>query len=321
MRVLVTGGAGYIGAHVVRLLAQRGDTPIVVDDLSTGDRDRVGGAEFHELDLTASDAHQRLEALLRDARVDGVVHFAAKKQVGESVERPLWYFEQNVGGLVNLLRAVEAVGVERFVFSSSASVYGHAEDPLVSEASPTRPVNPYGQTKLVGEWLVGDVAAAGALRGASLRYFNVAGAGWADLGDTAVLNLVPMVIERIETGESPRIFGDDYPTADGTCVRDYVHVLDLAEAHLAVLDALADGPARHEVFNIGTGLGSSVRVIVEQVLREAGSTLEPEVLARRAGDPPALVADASRIEQRIGWRAQRGVAEIVASAWSAHRYR
>lgn len=318
MSVLVTGGAGYIGAHVVRLLRERGDSVVIVDDLATGRVERVSGLPLTQLDLAESDAPARLAAVFAEHQIDAVIHFAARKRVGESVERPAWYYQQNVGGLANLLMAMESAGVGRLVFSSSAAVYGRSEGAMLTERAATQPMNPYGETKLVGEWLVNDAVAASGMRATSLRYFNVAGAGWPELGDAAVLNLVPMVFERLDAGESPVIFGGDYPTVDGTCVRDYVHVLDLAEAHLAALDATREGDPRHDVFNVGTGTGSSVREMVDEILRVSGSDARPEVRERRPGDPAEVVADATLIAERLGWRARRGVTDIVESAWRAH---
>lgn len=316
----MTGGAGYIGAHVVRLLRDRGTEVVIADDLVTGRCERVRGIPLYEVDLAQADAPERLESIIDKHAVRSVVHFAARKQVGESVERPAWYYQQNVGGLANLLIAIQNTSTAELVFSSSAAVYGRSEGAALREDSPTQPMNPYGETKLVGEWLVADAVAATGLKASSLRYFNVAGAGWPELGDTAVLNLVPMVFERLDAGESPVIFGGDYPTSDGTCVRDYVHVLDLAEAHLAALDSLAEGAPRHDVYNVGTGVGSSVKQMVNEVLRVSGSVLQPELRARRAGDPAIVVADPSRIAERLGWRAQRGVTEIIESAWQSHAY-
>jgi UDP-glucose 4-epimerase len=238
VKVLVTGGAGYIGSHVVRLLVQRGDDVVVVDDLSNGDPARIGDLPLYPLDLADPAVIPALGETMRRHDVEAVIHFAARKRVDESVVRPAWYYRQNVGSLANLLEAMEAEGVHRLVFSSSAAVYGATEGAAIAEDHATEPVNPYGATKLIGEQLVEAAARAFPVRGASLRYFNVAGAGWPELGDTAVLNLVPMVFERIDADASPLIFGDDYPTSDGTCVRDFVHVLDLAEAHLAILGHL-----------------------------------------------------------------------------------
>lgn len=316
----MTGGAGYIGAHVVRLLRDRGDDVVVVDDLVTGDAGRNPGVPLYELELSGAGAPAELAQIMREHSVSSVIHFAARKQVAESVQRPAWYYQQNLGGLANLLLGMQDASVRQLLFSSSAAVYGASEGGALDESARTLPMNPYGETKLVGEWLVADAVNPAALRAASLRYFNVAGAGWPELGDKAVLNLVPMVFERLDAGEPPIIFGNDYPTADGTCVRDYVHVLDLADAHLAVLDSLAIGEPRHEVFNVGTGVGSSVREMVAEILAVAQSTLKPEVRPRREGDPAVVVADPGRIAAQLGWRAKRGIREIVASAWASHEH-
>src|SRR5690606_4800439 len=295
MSIMVTGGAGYIGAHVVRLLQERGEEVVVVDDLSTGRADRIGDATLVELDVAGGDAQQLLEDVMREREVTGVIHFAARKQVGESVARPAWYYQQNVTGLANVVAAMESTGADRLIFSSSAAVYGMPDVEVVTEDTEPRPINPYGETKLVGEWLIADAARAWGLRSASLRYFNVAGAGWPELGDPAVLNLVPMVLDRLERGERPKIFGDDYPTPDGTCIRDYLHVLDLAHAPLAALDHLDDAADGATVLNVGTGRGASVREVVDELGRVSGLDVTPDVEPRRAGDPPRLVASAERI--------------------------
>ncbi|GAB7192226.1 UDP-glucose 4-epimerase GalE [Kineococcus sp. NUM-3379] len=319
MSVLVTGGAGYIGSHVVRLLQQRGQDVVVVDDLSNGSADRVGGAPVVELDLAVDAAPGVLAEVLREHGVTAVVHFAARKQVGESVAKPAWYWKQNVGGTANVLQAMETAGVRELVFSSSAATYGAPDVDLVREDGPAEPINPYGQTKLVGEWMTRAAGVAWGLRAANLRYFNVAGAGWPDLGDRAVMNLVPMVFDRLERGEAPAIFGDDYPTPDGTCIRDYVHVLDLAKAHLVALDALGGGEHPHDVFNVGTGTGASVREVIDAVRAVSGREVEPVVHQRRAGDPPKLVADVSRIRETLGWTAREDLTSIVSSAWESWR--
>jgi UDP-glucose 4-epimerase len=320
MTILVTGGAGYIGAHVVRLLVERGDRVHIVDDLVTGIAARNPGVPLTQINVASSDAVNNLTQLFRSHSVEAVIHCAGRKQVGESVAKPAWYFAENVGGIANVLLAMEAAGVSKFIFSSSASVYGDASGG-VTEASPTRPTNPYGETKLMGEWLLNDVVAASSLDAISLRYFNVAGAGSPDLGDAMALNLVPMVFERLDLNESPRIFGDDYDTPDGTCVRDYVHVTDLAEAHIAALDALDSGASRHRVYNVGTGVGTSVREIVDVIREVSGAPQQAEVVARRPGDPGKIVGIVDRIAQDLGWKSRLTVRDIVESAWAAHQLR
>ncbi len=317
MTILVTGGAGYIGAHVVRLLQERGDEVVVVDDLSTGARSRVGDATVIELDVASAGAQEVLVAALREHEVDAVIHFAARKQVGESVARPTYYYQQNVGGLTNVLAAMEEAGVHKLVFSSSAATYGMPSVSVVEEKLHAEPINPYGETKLVGEWMGRAASRAWGLKFVALRYFNVAGSGWDDLGDPAVLNLVPMVLDRIERGEQPRLFGDDYPTPDGTCIRDYIHVLDLAKAHIAALQYLTHDSQPFDVFNVGTGTGASVREVIDGLAAVSGLTIDPIVEARRAGDPPQLVGSPERINEILGWRAEAGLEEILSSAWKA----
>lgn len=317
MTILVTGGAGYIGAHVVRLLQQRGEEVVVVDDLSTGRSDRIGDATLVELDVASAEAVDVLTRVMTERGVDAVVHFAARKQVGESVEKPAWYYQQNVGGFTNLVAAMEAAGVERLVFSSSAATYGMPSVSLVEEKLHAEPINPYGETKLVGEWLGRAAGRAWGLRFVALRYFNVAGSGWPELGDPAILNLVPMVLDRLERGERPKIFGDDYPTPDGTCIRDYIHVLDLAEAHLSAIAYLDRDERPFDVFNVGTGTGSSVREVLDALGEASGLDMTADVLPRRAGDPPQLVGDPRRINEVLGWTATNGLPEIVRSAWEA----
>lgn len=317
MTVLVTGGAGYIGAHVVRLLQESGRDLVVVDDLSTGDVTRLAGAELVRLDLADTASTAPLVELMRSRRVDAVIHFAARKQVAESVGRPAWYYQQNVGATANLLLAMEAAAVGKLVFSSSAAVYGATDLAQVPETCPTDPVNPYGQTKLVGEWLVRAACRAWGLRAVALRYFNVAGAGWPDLGDPVVMNLVSMVLERLTRGERPRVFGTDYDTPDGSCVRDFVHVRDLADAHLSALEHLRPDGCDWDVLNVGTGTGASVLEVVRLLTEVTRLDVVPEVVARRPGDPAAVVASVDRISSELGWRASHGLADIVSSAWLA----
>ena len=302
------------------MLAERGDEPVIVDDFVFGLRHRIAGMPAHELDLAEPGAAGALAELMRAERVDAVIHLAARKQVGESVARPLWYHRQNGASLTAVLEAMIATGVRDLVFSSSAAVYGDAAG-VVGEDAPTVPVNPYGESKLAGEWLAAAAARAHGLRVTSLRYFNVAGAGWPELADTAVLNLVPMVLAELDEGGAPLIFGDDYPTPDGTCVRDFVHVHDLADAHLAVLDALPAQAEPHRVYNVGTGVGSSVREVVEGIRRRLSDAPAAVIRPRRPGDPAAVVADVSRIAADLGWRARFGLDAILDSVLDARRYR
>ena len=319
MSILVTGGAGYIGAHVVRLLQSRGEKVIVVDDLSTGIAERVGDAQLVKVDLATDKAYRILTDLMIDEDVEAVIHFAAKKQVGESVKRPATYFRQNVGGLANLLRAMYDAGVREMIFSSSAAVYGMPDNPHVKEGDVTNPINPYGQTKLIGEWMLEDCRVAWGLQYVALRYFNAAGVGWTDLADTATLNLIPIILDRLKKGKRPVVFGDDYDTDDGTCVRDYIHVTDLARAHLDSLDALRGGELEDSVFNVGTGEGSSVFEVVDGVREASGWDFKQKVKGRRAGDPAYLVADATRINEQMGWEPDYGLTEIIESAWEANQ--
>ncbi|MGB3414216.1 MAG: UDP-glucose 4-epimerase GalE [Microbacteriaceae bacterium] len=316
MSVLVTGGSGYIGSHVARLLEQRGERVVIVDHHAPNSE-----MAFRQIDLAGSEATAELVQLMQDENVHAVIHLAAKKQVGESVERPIWYYQQNVGGLGNLLAAMEHVGVHKLVFSSSAAVYGEPVSGLAQEDSPTVPINPYGQTKLIGEWLVSAAARSNGLKHISLRYFNVAGSGWDDLADPFALNLIPIILHRLDRGDMPVVFGDQYDTPDGTCIRDYVHVLDLAEAHLSALDALDSPERQHSIFNIGTGTGTSVLEVVDAISGAIGRKLEPIIAAARAGDPPRLTADVNRAAQELNWTARYGLAEIVDSAWRAHQHR
>ena len=318
MSILVCGGAGYIGAHVVRLLRQRGDRVVVVDDLSTSNAARIGDTPLVRLDVATDEARSVLSNLMVDEDVTAVIHFSARKQVGESVARPTWYYQQNIGGMANVLAAMEDTGVDQMIFSSSAAVYGIPTAEVVTEDMAGHPINPYGETKLIGEWMMADCERAWDLKWIGLRYFNVAGAGWDDLGDMATLNLIPMVLDRLAKGETPKIFGTDYPTPDGTCVRDYIHVKDLAVAHIAALDYLAGGQEMAEhVFNVGTGQGASVREVVSKVIASTGLDLEPEELARRAGDPPQLIGNATRIGEVLGWKAEHDLDDIVTSSYTS----
>lgn len=317
MSVLVTGGAGYIGSHVARLLTEAGTQVIVVDDLSTGKESRISGLTSYQMDLSDASAAKDIENLLNQHNVDSVIHLAALKQVGASVENPEEYFNKNLGGQANLLLGMRSAGVKKLVFSSSAAAYGVPDVDLVSEDETTSPINPYGQTKLIGEWMAANAETAWGLRFVNLRYFNVAGAGWDDLADTQVLNLIPIVFEAINKKASPKVYGADYNTPDGSCIRDYVHVLDLAQAHIQALDYLEKSQRQFNTFNVGTGTGSSVLEVIKQIQKTSGIDFEYEIVARRAGDPARLIADASRIESAMGWKAKNSLTEIVESAWKA----
>jgi len=316
MSWLVTGGAGYIGSHVVRALHAAGEQVVVVDDLSSGVPTRLGDTPLVEGSVRDEDL---LVRAMKEHAVDGVIHLAAKKQVGESVERPVHYYEENVGGLATLLAAAGQVGVGTVLFSSSASVYGMPDVDLVTEDTPCSPVSPYGETKLVGEWLMRAAAGAQGFAYGALRYFNVAGCAEPRLADTACLNLIPMVLDKIDRGLAPVVFGDDYPTADGTCIRDYIHVADVAEAHVAAARALQSGDVAGLTVNLGRGAGVSVSEIVA-LAREITGTADddrftPQVAPRRAGDPARVVASPALAQSALGWSAKHDVRDMVSSAW------
>ncbi|WP_380167474.1 UDP-glucose 4-epimerase GalE [Jannaschia sp. R86511] len=313
MTVAVTGAAGYIGSHVAHLLAETGVHVLAVDDMSSGVGSRIDAFPLVELDLARDEAPGVLRAAFAQHQVQAVVHLAARKAVGESVEQPTRYYHQNVAGLANLLTAMQSSGVDRLVFSSSAAAYGMPDVDVVDEAMACAPINPYGETKLVGEWLVRAAARATGLRAVSLRYFNVAGTGRPELADTSVANLVPILLARVAEGLPAAVFGDDYPTPDGTCVRDYVHVADLADAHVAALGYLEQDDRPYDVLNVGTGHGASVLDVVASLSRALGHPVPTVVEPRRAGDPPRLVASVERISEVLGWRAARDLDDICAS--------
>ncbi|MET9672905.1 UDP-glucose 4-epimerase GalE [Streptomyces sp. NPDC006482] len=317
MTYLITGGAGYIGSHVVRAMTQAGERVVVLDDLSTGFTERVPAGVPLVVGSTLD--REVLDRTIAEHGVTGVVHLAAKKQVGESVDLPMHYYRENVLGLTVLLEAVAAAGVRNFLFSSSAAVYGMPDVDLVTEETPCLPLSPYGETKLAGEWLVRAAGKAHGISTACLRYFNVAGAAAPELADTGIFNLVPMVFERLDAGESPRVFGDDYDTPDGTCIRDYIHVEDLADAHLVAARKLAEwaeaGEPRDLTVNIGRGEGVSVTEMVQLINEVTGHSAEPLVTPRRPGDPARVVAAADRIESELGWKARKDVRDMIGSAW------
>ena len=314
----VTGGAGYIGGHVVRALRASGRRVIVLDDLSSGDAARLPA----DVSLVVGDIAdpRAVRAALDRHPVSGVLHLAARKAVAESVDRPLWYWRQNVHGLQTLLEGMVDAGVRRVVYSSSAAVYGQPDtlEPI-DEDDPCAPINPYGASKRAGEWMIDATARRYGWQAISLRYFNVAGAGAPELGDRGAANLIPMVFRALDEGRAPEVFGDDYPTPDGTCVRDYVHVTDLAEAHVAAV-ARTERPAqgaRHLVFNVGTGHGASVLEVLRTVADVVGCDPQARRVPRRPGDPAQLVAAVDRAREVLGWSACHGLYDMVDSAWQA----
>ena len=312
MTWLITGGAGYIGAHVVRAMTGAGEHVVALDDLSAGFPARLP-ADVPLVEGSTLDG-DLLKRVFAEYGVTGVVHLAARKQVAESVAQPTRYYRENVGGLATLLEAVAEAGVGKFLFSSSAAVYGNPDVDLITEDTPCAPVNPYGETKLTGEWLVRAAGRAHDISTVCLRYFNVAGAAAPELADTGVFNIVPMVFDRLTRDEAPRIFGDDYPTPDGTCIRDYIHVADLAEAHLAAARRLG-GRSGDLTVNIGRGEGVSVRELITVIGEVTGDRRPALVEGRRPGDAPRAVASAARAAEELGWTARRGVPEMVGSAW------
>lgn len=317
MTWVVTGGAGYIGAHVVRALQGAGMDVAVVDDLSTGFADFVP-ADVPLLRADVGDVGQ-VAAFLTRVGAAGVVHVAGYKFAGESVREPLHTYRVNVRGTLGVLEAMERAGVPAIVFSSSAAVYGTPDVERVTEATATAPESPYGESKLIGEWLLADQGRATGLRHTSLRYFNVVGSADPALSDTSPHNLFPLVFTALERGEVPQIFGADYPTPDGTCVRDYVHVVDVARAHVAAAQALMAGVELAPVYNLGSGEGTSVRQIMDAVGSVTGRGFEPAVHPRRPGDPARIVADGSCAARDLDWENRHSLVEMVGSAWQARR--
>lgn len=317
MAWLVTGGAGYIGSHVVRAFLADGIDVVIVDDLSSGHADFVP-AEVPFYRGSILDA-ELLATLFAENTIDGVVHVAGFKYAGVSVQRPLHTYEQNVTATTVLLRAMQNAGVGRIVFSSSAAVYGTPDTDLVTEATPKAPESPYGESKLIGEWLLRDEGIATGLAHTSLRYFNVVGSGHDGLYDTSPHNLFPLVFEALLDGRTPRINGDDYNTPDGTCVRDYIHVADLARSHVAAAERLQAGDPIEPVYNLGSGDGVSVGEIMSTMAAVTGIPFTPEIAPRRGGDPDRIVASGELARRDLNWEMRHSLGAMVQSAWDARR--
>jgi UDP-glucose-4-epimerase GalE len=323
--IFVTGGAGYVGSHAVKTLAQAGYDVVVFDNLSAGHRAAVqriaAGVPGRRVTLVEGDMldESAVRRAMAEANPEAVMHFAAKLSVGESVRLPALYYRVNVSGTLTVLAAMAELGVRAFVFSSTCAIFGETDVPL-DEDRPKQPVNAYGETKLAVERALPHLERAAGIRSIALRYFNAAGAdpeGWIGEAHDPEEHLIPRAIAAARGGPALSVFGDDYPTPDGTCVRDYVHVTDLADAHLRALRRLAGGGAS-TAYNLGSGTGMSVRQVLDAVGRAAGRPVPHTVSARRPGDPARLVAASERAQRELGWRPGRALDEIVATAWRWH---
>jgi len=319
MHVLICGGAGYIGAHMVKLLAEQGYTVTIFDNLSTGHREAVKWGTLVQGDLLDTDA---LDALFSSNQFDAVMHFSAKSLVGESVEKPALYYLNNVIGSYNLLEQMRMHDVDKFVFSSSAATFGNPQTATIDERHPQVPINPYGRTKLAVEYILGDYAEAYGLRSVSLRYFNAAGADPSGLiGEShdPETHLIPNVLKAVlGAGQNLRIFGDDYDTADGTCVRDYIHVNDLCEAHLLALKYM-DTHNGAQAYNLGNGKGFSVLEVLNAGMAVVGKKIPYEIVERRPGDPATLVANSELVTEQLNWKpVYTQIDEIISTAWNWH---
>jgi UDP-glucose 4-epimerase len=312
-KVLVTGGAGYIGAHVAHELLNEGYSVRIYDDFSNGLHKRVDG-KFR--DIVEGDILDREKLIQAMQGVDAVIHLAAKKAVEESVKNPLKYYENNVGGTLNLLAAMSVKGVKKIVFSSSAAVYSPNDKDAVEETDPTVPLSPYGATKLLSEELISSVGNAEKISHISLRYFNVVGSAIPEFGDNSKDNLVPKVFLALKNGKRPEIYGTDYPTPDGTCIRDYIHVQDLAKAHVAALKRTESGFVS-SIYNVGSGKGYSVREMMNQLSATIGRDVNPQESPARAGDSPKLIASIKKIESELGWKPIATLKEMIDSSWAA----
>ena len=314
-KVLVVGGAGYIGAHVAFELLNEGYGVRIYDDFSNGLHRRVDGKFRDVVEGDILDREKLIEAM---HGIDAVIHLAAKKAVEESVKNPLKYYENNVCGTLNILAAMAATGVKQIVFSSSAAVYSPNDKAAVEETDATVPLSPYGATKLLSEELISTVGSAESISHISLRYFNVVGSALPEFGDNSKDNLVPKVFLAIKEGKRPEIYGTDYPTPDGTCIRDYIHVLDLAKSHVAALKKTEAGFVS-SIYNVGSGNGYSVREMMNQISQTLGRDINPQASPARAGDSPKLIASTKKIEVELGWKPTSTLKEMIDSSWEAEK--
>jgi UDP-glucose 4-epimerase len=315
MTWLVTGGAGFIGAHVVHALQRRGHDVVILDDFSTGMSSFVpAGVEVVEGTLLDRAA---VSKALSTGDVRGVIHIAGYKFAGESVGLPLHTYQQNVVGMMNLLEEMVRTSVRTILFSSSAAVYGEVTVPVIREDEPTAPANPYGESKLIGEWLLHDMGVAEGFTHSSLRYFNVVGSREPGIFDTSPHSLFSLVFRALSAGVRPKIFGDDYDTVDGTCVRDYIPVGELADVHVVAAEKLASGVALEPAYNIGTGTGHSVAEVMRVMAEVTGIDVTPEIIARRPGDPATVVASGDLARRDLEWDPNPDLRTMVSSAWRA----
>jgi UDP-glucose 4-epimerase len=312
-KILITGGAGYIGAHVAAELLSQGYSVRIYDDFSNGLHRRVDGKFRDVVDGDILDREKLIQAM---KGIDGVIHLAAKKSVEESVKNPLKYYENNVGGTLSLLAAMSVKSVKNLIFSSSAAVYSPNDKDAIEENDPTVPLSPYGATKLLSEELISKVGSAEQISQISLRYFNVVGSVLAEFGDNSKDNLVPKVFQAVKSGKRPEIYGTDYPTPDGSCIRDYIHVQDLAKAHIAALKKCESG-FTSAIYNVGSGSGYSVKELMAQISESLGRDINPQESPARAGDSPKLVASIEKIKIELTWRPEASLKEMIDSSWAA----
>ncbi|MDO5737957.1 MAG: UDP-glucose 4-epimerase GalE [Eubacteriales bacterium] len=320
MSVLIIGGAGYIGSHAARYFYEQGRSVVVVDNLLTGHRDAVGDLPFYELDIRDE---EKLYEVLKKEQIKSVLHFAARSLVGESVEKPAEYYENNVGGMLSLLSSMLRANVKNIIFSSTAAVYGEPAEIPITENCPTKPLSPYGKSKLMMEQLIADYAKAYDISYVALRYFNAAGASKdGKLGERhrPETHLIPIILDvALGRREKLEVYGSDYPTKDGTCIRDYIHIDDLISAHYLALDYLEKG-GKSDVFNLSSESGFSNLEILEAAKKVCERPINWQMGERRAGDPAILIADSSKAERILGWRKEHSnLAEIIGDAWNFHR--